>query len=202
MGSGPRWTCPSRASPRQVKSQARTVSIRLQGCSVCLLNGDFGARRVRYLEIWVLSATLIDSSSEAHSPLSDFSAARTSPWDKPNCRAIRVGVMPALKAARTAFSCPRVNETGASTFRLGERLSVGVVSLPLRFASASVTTSRRSSSSSLRCLTALGRSLGKTCGLAFADEAGFVAGGDVFSTPAAENRSDLHWLVCSRPMSG
>jgi hypothetical protein len=24
----------------------------------------------------------------------------------------------------------------------------------------------------------------------------------VFSTPAAENRSDLHWLVGSRPMSG
>ena len=169
---------------------------------MCLLNGDFGARRVRYLEIWVLSATLIDSSSEAHSPLSDFSAARTSPWDKPNCRAIRVGVMPALKAARTAFSCPRVNETGASTFRLGKRLSVGVVCLPLRFASASVTASRRSSSSSLRCLTAFGRSLGSTCRLAFADEAGFVAGGDVFSTPAAENRSDLPWLVAPRPMSG
>ena len=87
---------------------------------MCLLNGDFGARRVRYLEIWVLSATLIDSSSEAHSPLSDFSAARTSPWDKPNCRAIRVGVMPTLKAARTAFSCPRVKDPGASAFRLGE----------------------------------------------------------------------------------
>jgi hypothetical protein len=24
----------------------------------------------------------------------------------------------------------------------------------------------------------------------------------VFSTPAAENRSDLHWLVGSSPMSG
>ena len=33
-----------------------------------------------------------------------------SPWDKPNCRAMRVGVMPALKAARTAFSCPRVKD--------------------------------------------------------------------------------------------
>jgi hypothetical protein len=151
---------------------------------------------VRYLEI--LDAFPYFTCSR----LSDFSAVRTSDWDKPNCRAMRAGVMPALKAARTAFSCPRVNETGASTFRLGKRLSVGVVSLPLRFASASVTTSRRSSSSSLRCLTALGRSLGKTCRLAFADEARFVAGGDVFSTPAAENRSDLPWLVGSRPMSG
>jgi len=169
---------------------------------VCLLNGDFGARRVRYLEIWVLSATLIDSSSEAHSPLSDFSAARTSPWDKPNCRAIRVGVMPALKAARTAFSCPRVNETGASTFRLGERLSVGVVSLPLRFASASVTTSRRSSSSSLRCFTAFGRSLGRTCRRSSADEIRFAADGDVSPTDAVEKRSGFTLWVGSCPISG
>jgi hypothetical protein len=46
------------------------------------------------------------------------SAFRTSDLDKPNCRAIREGVIPALKAARTAFNCPRVNETAtASTFR-------------------------------------------------------------------------------------
>ena len=29
---------------------------------------------------------------------------------------MRAGVMPALKAARTAFSCPRVNETGCFHF--------------------------------------------------------------------------------------
>ena len=75
-----------------------------------------------------------------------------------------------------------------------------MVCLPLRFASASVTASRRSSSSSLRCFTAFGKSLGKTCRLAFADEAGFVAGGDVFSTPTVEKGSDLPWLVGSRPM--
>ena len=31
---------------------------------------------------------------------------RTSDKDKPNCRAIRVGLIPALKAARTALVCP------------------------------------------------------------------------------------------------
>jgi hypothetical protein len=35
---------------------------------------------------------------------SDASAFRTFDWEIPNCRAIRVGVMPALKAARTAFT--------------------------------------------------------------------------------------------------
>jgi hypothetical protein len=42
------------------------------------------------------------------------SAVRTCDEDKPNCRAMRAGVMPALKAARTAFSCPRVKDPGAS----------------------------------------------------------------------------------------
>ena len=35
---------------------------------------------------------------------SDANAFRTFDWEIPNCRAIREGVMPALKAARTAFS--------------------------------------------------------------------------------------------------
>ena len=53
---------------------------------------------VRYLEI-------LDAFPYfTYSRLSDFSAVRTSDWDKPNCRAMRAGVMPALKAARTAFS--------------------------------------------------------------------------------------------------
>ena len=69
---------------------------------------------VRYLEI-------LDAFPYfTYSRLSDFSAVRTSDWDKPNCRAMRAGVMPALKAARTAFSCPRVNDPAASTFRLSE----------------------------------------------------------------------------------
>jgi hypothetical protein len=35
---------------------------------------------------------------------SDANAFRTFDWEIPNCRAIRDGVMPALKAARTAFT--------------------------------------------------------------------------------------------------
>jgi len=35
---------------------------------------------------------------------SDANAFRTFAWEIPNCRAIRDGVMPALKAARTAFT--------------------------------------------------------------------------------------------------
>jgi hypothetical protein len=34
-------------------------------------------------------------AAERHSCLSNFSAFLTSDWDKPNCRAIRAGVMPA-----------------------------------------------------------------------------------------------------------
>ena len=70
-----------------------------------------------------------------------------------------------------------------------EGLSVGVVCLPRRFASASVTTSRRSSSSSLRCLTAFGRSLGRTCrGPSCGDEICFGAEGDgsSFDAPRCE----------------
>jgi hypothetical protein len=57
------------------------------------------------------------------------STFRTSDWDKPNCRAIREGVMPALKAARTAFTCPRVSDT-ATGCRLGEGLSIAGDRLP------------------------------------------------------------------------
>ena len=118
------------------------------------------------------------------------SAFRTSDWDKPNCRAIRAGVMPALKAARTAFTCPRVKETATATgCRFGGGLSVGGDRLPLRFASASATVSSRSSSSSSRCLTALGRSLGRTCRRGCTDEACFVAGGVASPNGAVENRS-------------
>ena len=49
---------------------------------------------------------LVDNSSPRCLARQSF---RTSDWDKPNCRAIRAGVTPALKAARTAFSCPRGN---------------------------------------------------------------------------------------------
>jgi hypothetical protein len=43
----------------------------------------------------------------------------------PNCRAISDGLMPALNAARTALTCPRVNETvAASTCCLWDDFSV------------------------------------------------------------------------------
>src|SRR6516164_8241464 len=42
---------------------------------------------------------------------SDASTLRTSDWEIPNCLAMREGVIPALKAARTALTCPRVNAT-------------------------------------------------------------------------------------------
>ena len=71
----------------------------------------------------------------------------------------------------------------------------GEVCLPLRFASARVTTSRRSSSSSLRCLTAFGRSLGRTCRPS-CDEICFGAEGDGSLMPSVAKRSSRFawWL--------
>ena len=42
---------------------------------------------------------------------SDASTLRTSDWETPNCLAMREGVIPAFKAARTALTCPRVKAT-------------------------------------------------------------------------------------------
>ena len=42
--------------------------------------------------------------------VSDANTFLTSDWDMPNCRAICDGLIAALSAARTAFTCPRVNE--------------------------------------------------------------------------------------------
>ena len=58
-------------------------------------------------------------------PALDASTLRTSDWDMPNCRAMSLGLIPALNAARTALICPRVNESGAaSTCRPEEDLPV------------------------------------------------------------------------------
>src|SRR5207247_1294951 len=55
----------------------------------------------------------------------DANTLRTSDWEMPNCRAISAGLTPALNAARTAFTCPRVKEIAAtSTLRLGKDLPV------------------------------------------------------------------------------
>ena len=100
---------------------------------------------------------------------------RTSDWEMPNCRAITAGLMPALNAARTAFTCPRVKDIVAtSTFRPGKDLPVDAErfgtdsrrvlvrwlgdNLPRRFASSRHAAMSRLSSRSLRCLTEFGRS--------------------------------------------
>jgi hypothetical protein len=60
-----------------------------------------------------------------YAPALDASTLRTSDWDMPNCRAMSLGLIPALNAARTALICPRVNESGAgSTCRPEEDLSL------------------------------------------------------------------------------
>jgi hypothetical protein len=107
--------------------------------------------------------------------------------------------MPALNAARTALICPSGNETvAASTCRLwsvrddrfGTDSSDSTLGgdLPRRFASSTHAVISRSSSRSVRCLTALAKSLGRTCRRSCAD----VAGGDGSpSGDAVENRSGV-----------
>src|SRR5262249_3528998 len=59
---------------------------------------------------------------------SDASTLRTSDWEIPNCLAIRVGVIPALKVARTALTWPGVIATfGSSGCRRSGDSSVVVV---------------------------------------------------------------------------
>jgi len=58
---------------------------------------------------------------------SDASTLRTSDWEIPNCLAMREGVIPALKAARTALTWPCVNATlGSSGCRRSGDSSVTV----------------------------------------------------------------------------
>jgi hypothetical protein len=145
--------------------------------------------------------------------MSDANTFLTSDWDMPNCRAMSDGLMPALSAARTALICPRVNETVATSAR---RLSLdddrfGTKScsvfgwtlggnLPRRFASSTDAVISRSSSLSVRCLTALGRSLGRTCRCSCADGTCFVVGEVLSPTGVVENRSGVACGVRSRPM--
>jgi hypothetical protein len=117
---------------------------------------------------------------------SDASTLRTSDWEIPNCLAMREGVIPALKIARTALTWPRVNATlGSSGCRrsgdfsavvdspharcsvliwvVGRITGVLVSDLPRRCSSSRVAAKSRSSSPSSSCLSALERSLGSTC---------------------------------------
>jgi len=78
---------------------------------------------------------------------SDANALRTSDCEIPNCRAILDGVIPALKAARTAFNFPWAKETSiSSTLFLHERSYEAASFLPRRFCSASTAASNRSNS--------------------------------------------------------
>ena len=169
---------------------------------------------------------------------SDAKAFRTFDWEIPNCRAIRDGVTPALNAARTAFNFPCARGTSAmSTFRrfliggdcsfvkLGRTSnrcrnvckSVSTPSgvLPRRFISSRVAACRKSNSPSLKCLTALGRFLGRTCrcgavsvaasvavNFGGAEASRTVAVGEASRTIAGENRSRTSCLAGSRPVMG
>jgi hypothetical protein len=126
---------------------------------------------------------------------------RTSDWDNPNWRAIKDGLMPALNAARTALICPRVNVTAAISvcrafFVPAERFGTGASAggdLPRRFASSREAVMSKSSSRSVRRLTAAGRSLGKMYRCSDIDEICFVDGADVPPSGAVrvENRSGV-----------
>jgi hypothetical protein len=150
--------------------------------------------------------------------VSDANTFLTSDWDKPNCRAICDGLIPALVAARTALTCPRVNETFATSvcslcldddcFATGSFVGFGWAlggNLPRRFASWTDVVMSRSSSVSVRYLTALGRSLGRTwrcvavsAGASLAEAR--LVGGEPSWTIWVEKRSGVAGLVRSRSM--
>jgi hypothetical protein len=164
-----------------------------------------------------------ESIREYHTALcfavSDANTFLTSDWDMPNCRAICDGLIPALVAARTALTCPRVNETFATSvcplcldddcFATGSSVGFGWAlggNRPRRFASWTDVVMSRSNSVSVRYLTALGRSLGRTwrceavsAGASLA-EGPRVVGGEPSWTIWVEKRSDVAGLVRSRSM--
>jgi hypothetical protein len=93
--------------------------------------------------------------------ISDTNALRTSDCEIPNCRAILDGVTPALKAARTAFNFPCVKGTAATTSTACLRETAASF-FPRCFCSAMTADSNWSSSWSSSCLTAFGKSAGRT----------------------------------------
>jgi hypothetical protein len=112
---GDRWAIAPPTQIRGIKSQKKLLKAGLQpladapairsagGCH-CLLR--FSAKHS------AATAPRIEPpfenscrSGEAQRPGSSAAKAlRTSDWDRPNCLAIREGLIPALKAAHTAFS--------------------------------------------------------------------------------------------------
>ena len=93
--------------------------------------------------------------------VSDANAFRTSDCEIPNCRAILDGLMPALKAARTAFNFPCVKRAATTSTHCLRDISTASL-LPRRFCSPITADNNRSSSWSSRCLTAFGKSAGRT----------------------------------------
>jgi hypothetical protein len=76
-------------------------------------------------------------------------ALRTSDWEIPKCRAIRDGVTPALKAARTALIFAWVNETATAFTRRRGEASADIAGFPpRRSCSRSTAAGNRSSSRS------------------------------------------------------
>jgi hypothetical protein len=137
---------------------------------------------------------------------SEANAFLTSDCEIPNCRAMRDGVMPALKAARTAFSFPDVKAIGtASTCRRLRGLLLDGTFLPRRFCSASMAESNRSRSRSSSRLIALAKSLGKICradevavvALGNGDEGGFPGCKEVPGPEVCENRSRVVDRECA-----
>jgi hypothetical protein len=99
-------------------------------------------------------------------------------------------VIPALKAARTAFNFPLVNGSGASSTRRLRGLSSEARGfLPRRRCSAEATATNWSSSASVSRFIAFGRSLGRTCRTAAVlagHDGNGVTGGEEYSR-ALEN---------------
>src|SRR5262249_44781946 len=75
-----------------------------------------GARPIADIPVTDCETTRLFSKARYYLPFpdlrdSDASTLRTSDWEIPNCLAMREGVIPALKAACTALTWPRVNAT-------------------------------------------------------------------------------------------
>jgi len=116
---------------------------------------------------------------------------------------MRDGVIPALKAARTALNFPLVNGSGISSTRRIRGLSPKAGGfLPRRCCSAEAAASNWSSSASVSRLMAFGRSLGRTWRAAAflaGDDGAGVTGSEECSR-AAENRSGVAGPTRSLPM--
>jgi hypothetical protein len=139
---------------------------------------------------------------------SEANAFLTSDCEIPNCRAMRDGEMPALKAARTAFSFPDVKAVETSTCCRLRGLSPDGTFLPRRFCSASMAESNRSRSRSSSRLIALVKSFGKICrcnevavvARGTGGEGGSPGGKEAAGPDECENRSRVVGLLIRRMM--